>query len=185
MIKNILFFGDSLTAGYGLTKQDEAFPGLIQLKLNAFNLPYRAINAGISGEISEEGNYRIDTFLKNRIDVFVLELGANDGLRGLPIHNLYSNLQSIINKVKKAWPNCKILIIGMLIPPEMGEKRFRDFMDVYPKLAKENNSKLVPFLLKDVATIPELNQEDGVHPTAEGQKIMAETVWETLKTMLF
>jgi acyl-CoA thioesterase-1 len=185
LTKSILFFGDSLTAGYGLNDTNEAFPGLIQIKINALELPYKTINAGLSGEITEEGNDRIDAFLKNKIDILVLELGVNDGLRGLSIDDIYNNLQSIIDKLKKAWPNCQILIVGMLIPPEMGKNRFIDFMSVYPRLAESNNCKLVPFLLKDVATIPELNQEDGKHPTADGQKIMAETIWETLKTMLY
>src|SRR5690606_9652173 len=122
--------------------------------------------------------------LNSRIDIFVLELGVNDGFRGLPIKDIYINLQSIIDKVKKVWPDCKILIIGMLIPPEMGEKRFNSFMSIYPRLSEANNSKLVPFLLENVANIPKLNQEDGKHPTAEGQKIMAETVWKVLKAIL-
>ena len=184
-IKKILFFGNSLTAGTGLKNVDEAYPALIQSKIDALQLPFKTINAGLSGETSEEGNTRIETFFNNDIDIFVLELGVNDGMRGFPIHEIYQNLQSIIDKVKKAWPTCKILILGMLIPPEMGEKRFEEFKNIYPTLAEKSNSKLVPFLLKNVATIPELNQEDGKHPTAEGQKVMAKTVWEGLKLFLY
>lgn len=184
-IKNILFFGDSLTAGTGLNTINEAYPRLIQLKIDALHLPFKTLNAGLSGETAEEGNLRIETFLNSEIDVFVLELGVNDGMRGHPVKEIYLNLQSIIDKVKKARPTCKILILGMLIPPEMGESRFESFSNIYPTLAKKNRLKLVPFLLKDVATIPELNQEDGRHPTAEGQKIMAETVWKVLKPILY
>ena len=182
-IKNILFFGNSLTAGYGL-EPGEAFPELIQKKIDSLGLPYRTINAGLSGETTAGGNARIDWLLKQRIDVFVLELGANDGLRGLPVKDTYTNLQSIVDKVKKAWPDCKIVLTGMLVPPSMGLDYSEDFKSIFPKLAKENDLVFVPFLLERVAGESHLNQQDGVHPTKEGQVIMAETVWNILKTIL-
>lgn len=183
-VKKILFFGNSLTAGYGLDNKEEAFPGIIQTKIDSLQLPYETINAGLSGETSAGGNERIDWLLKQKIDVFVLELGANDGLRGLPTEETYQNLQSILNKVKSAWPDCKIVLTGMLVPPSMGQEYAKSFEEVFPRLAKENRISLVPFLLEDVAGIAELNQHDGIHPTKEGQRILAETVWKTLYPLL-
>lgn len=182
--KRILFFGNSLTAGYGLENTDEAFPGLIQQKIDSLNLPYQVINAGLSGETTAGGNERIDWLLKQQIDVFVLELGANDGLRGLPVDETYRNLQSIINKVKSAWPDCKIVLTGMLVPPSMGQSYAEDFKQIFPKLAAENELSLVSFLLENVAGETELNQHDGIHPTIEGQRIIADNVWKTLFPLL-
>lgn len=183
-LKSILFFGTSLTAGYGLENTDDAFPGLIQKKIDSLKLPYQVINAGLSGETTAGGEERIDWLLKQHIDIFVLELGANDGLRGLPVEETYSNLQSIIDKVKSAWPGCKIILAGMLVPPSMGQNYATDFQQVFPKLAKENNLSLVSFLLENVAGEVELNQNDGIHPTVEGQRIMADNVWKTLVPLL-
>lgn len=182
--KRILFFGNSLTAGYGLENTDEAFPGLIQQKIDSLNLPYHVINAGLSGETTAGGNERIDWLLKQQIDIFVLELGANDGLRGLPVDETYGNLQSIINKVKSAWPDCKVVLTGMLVPPSMGQSYAEDFKQVFPKLAAENELNLVSFLLENVAGEVELNQNDGIHPTVEGQRIIADNVWKTLFPLL-
>lgn len=183
-LKTILFFGNSLTAGYGLENTDNAFPGLIQIKIDSLNLPYLVVNAGLSGETTAGGNERIDWLLKQRIDIFVLELGANDGLRGLPVDETYINLQSIIHKVKSAWPDCKIVLTGMLVPPSMGQHYAESFKQIFPRLAKENELALVPFLLDNVAGEVELNQNDGIHPTREGQRIMAENVWKTLFPLL-
>jgi acyl-CoA thioesterase-1 len=183
-LKKILFFGNSLTAGYGLDNIDNAFPGLIQKKIDSLNLPYQVVNAGLSGETSAGGNERIDWLLNQRIDIFVLELGANDGLRGLPVDETYTNLQSIINKVKSAWPDCKIVLTGMLVPPSMGQNYAENFKQIFPKLTKENELALVTFLLENVAGEADLNQNDGIHPTKEGQRIMAENVWKTLFPLL-
>ncbi|HUH19159.1 arylesterase [Albibacterium sp.] len=183
-MKTILFFGNSLTAGYGLDDPNDAFPGLIQLKIDSLNLPYKTINAGLSGETSSGGKERIDWLLKQRIDVFVLELGANDGLRGLPVDETYKSLQAIIDKVKAAWPDCKMVLTGMLVPPSMGQRYSEEFKAVFINLAKENNMAFVPFLLENVAGEVELNQGDGIHPTVEGQKIVAETVWKILYPIL-
>lgn len=181
--KTILFFGTSLTAGYGLDIKD-AFPALIQEKVKDLNLPYKVINAGLSGETSAAGNTRIDWLLKQPIDVFVLELGANDGLRGLPLLETKNNLQQIIDKVKKKYPKVKILLAGMQIPPSMGGNYSNEFKSLFPDLARKNDLVLVPFLLQGVGGVPALNQADGIHPTAEGQKILAENVWKELKPIL-
>jgi len=182
--KRILFFGNSLTAGLGLDDQSEAFPALIQQKIDSLNLPYICINAGLSGETSAGGKDRIDWLIKDSIDVFVLELGANDGLRGISTESTYQNLNEIVNKVKKAYPDCKLVLTGMMVPPSMGEKYFKDFAAIFPKLAKDQNMTLVPFLLDKVAGIQTLNQADGVHPTKEGQQILASNIWQHLKGIL-
>ncbi|WP_185213617.1 MULTISPECIES: arylesterase [Sphingobacterium] len=182
--KRILFFGNSLTAGLGLDDQSEAFPALIQNKIDSLNLGYTCINAGLSGETSAGGKDRVDWLLKDKIDVFVLELGANDGLRGISPDATYQNLNEIVNKVKKAYPDCKLVLAGMMVPPSMGDQYFKDFAAIFPKLAKEQNMTLVPFLLDKVAGIQTLNQGDGVHPTKEGQQILAENVWTHLKGIL-
>ncbi len=183
-MKNILFFGDSLTSGHGLNNIHLAFPGLIQKKIDHLELGYRVINAGLSGEVTAGGRLRIDYYKNQQVDIFVLELGANDGLRGVPVQQTYSNLQAIIDKARSYWPECKMLLIGMLVPPLAGLRYFEDFMAIYPKLAESNQMAFVPFLLENVANRRELNQADGVHPTAAGQEIMAETVWNVLKTIL-
>lgn len=181
--KNILFFGTSLTAGYGLTV-NEAFPALIQHKINEAKLPYQVINAGLSGETSAAGNTRIDWLLKQPIDILVLELGANDGLRGLPLKETKQNLQQIIDKVRKKNPEVKIVLAGMQIPPSMGADYAAEFKSLFPELARKNDLVLVPFLLQGVGGVPKLNQGDGIHPTSEGQKILAENVWAQLKSVL-
>ncbi|MFB5946483.1 arylesterase [Albibacterium profundi] len=183
-MKRILFFGNSLTAGYGLENTDNAFPGLIQNKIDSLNLPYQTVNAGLSGETTSGGNERVDWLLNQKIDIFVLELGANDGLRGLPVDETYTNLQSIIDKVKAAWPECKIVLTGMLVPPSMGQEYAESFRQIFPQLAEENDLAFVSFLLENVAGEVELNQDDGIHPTKEGQRIMAENVWEVLYPLL-
>jgi acyl-CoA thioesterase-1 len=179
----IVFFGNSLTAGYGLTTS-EAFPALIQQKIDSLNLPYNVVNAGVSGETTSGGNTRIDWVLKQPLDIFVLELGGNDGLRGIPVSETKKNLQSIINKVKSKYPQAKLLLTGMQIPPNMGQQFSKEFRDVYPALAKENNITLIPFLLEGVGGEIKLNQQDGIHPTAEGHRIVSENVWKQLQTML-
>ncbi len=181
--KNILFFGTSLTAGYGLDPS-EAYPTLIQNKIDSLKLPYKVINGGLSGETSAAGKSRIPWLLKQKIDVFVLEMGANDGLRGVSVAEATKNMQSIIDQVKAKYPNAKMIIAGMQMPPNMGSNYTTDFKEMYPKLAAKNNMILVPFLLDKVGGITKLNQKDGIHPTAEGAKILAENVWVHLKPQL-
>ena len=181
--KTIVFFGNSLTAGYGLSPS-EAFPAIIQNKIDSLGLPYKVINAGVSGETSSGGNGRIDWILKQPLDVFVLELGANDGLRGIPLSETKKSLQSIIDKVKAKYPEAKLVLAGMQIPPNMGVTYTTQFRNIYPDLAKKNAAMLIPFLLEGVGGDLKLNQQDGIHPTAEGHQIVAENVWRVLEDLL-
>lgn len=181
--KTILFFGDSLTAGMGLDP-NEAFPAVIQEKLDSLGLDYEIINAGLSGETTASGKNRVDWVLNQEVDIFVLELGANDGLRGIPLEETEKNLQEIIDIVHEKYPDTRIILAGMEIPPNMGPDYTTEFRNIFPKLAKKNKVELIPFLLEDVAGKPELNQADGIHPTGEGHKIVAENVWEVLQPML-
>lgn len=181
--KVILFYGDSLTAGYGLSPS-EAFPAVVEKKIKAAGNNYKVINAGLSGETSAGGLSRLDWVMRQPIDIFILELGANDGLRGLPLDQTKKNLQSIIDKVKTKNPTVKIVLAGMMVPPNMGPDYSEEFKKVYPELSSRNKAKLIPFLLQDVAGIEKLNQADGIHPNAEGHKIVAENVYKVLKTIL-
>ncbi len=181
--KTILFFGDSITAGLGVSPE-QAFPALIQEKVDAGGLNYKIVNAGLSGETSAGGAARIDWVLRQKVDVFVLELGANDGLRGLEINQTVQNLQSIIDKVKAKYPDVKIVIAGMQMPPNMGQEYTRAFSKIFPDLAKKNNAALIPFVLEGVGGNPDLNQPDGIHPNIEGHQRVAENVWQVLKPLL-
>jgi acyl-CoA thioesterase-1 len=181
--QNILFFGTSLTAGYGL-ESGQAYPELIQERLDSLKLPYKVINAGLSGETSAAGKGRIDWLLKQPLAVFALELGANDGLRGVPVEETTSNLQAIIDRVKSKYPNAKLMLSGMEVPPNMGTKYASDFRNMFKILAEKNQMTFLPFLLDGVAGIPKLNQKDGIHPTAVGQKILATNVWAKLEPLL-
>lgn len=181
--RTIVFFGNSLTAGYGL-EPSEAFPALIQNKIDSLKLPYKVVNAGVSGETSAGGNSRIDWILRESPDVFVLELGANDGLRGISPVETKKNLQSIIDKVKAKNPQAVILIAGMMMPPNMGQQYTGQFRNIFPDLARANNVQLIPFLLEGVGGEPALNQQDGIHPTAEGHQILANNVWKVMEELL-
>ncbi len=181
--KVILFFGNSLTAGLGLDPE-EAFPAVIQSKLDSLRLDYQVVNAGLSGETTASGKNRLNWVLKQKVDIFVLELGANDGLRGIPLEETRNNLQTIIDAVRQKNPGTRIILAGMQIPPNMGKEYTTEFREIFPELAQKNNAELIPFLLEDVAGIPELNQEDGIHPTTEGQKIVANNVWKILQAVI-
>ncbi|MCE7040223.1 arylesterase [Dyadobacter sp. CY312] len=182
--KTIVFFGNSLTAGYGLDDPSQAFSGLIQKKIDSLGLAYKVINAGVSGETTAGGNSRIDWLLKQPLDIFVLELGGNDGLRGIPVTETRKNLQSILDKVKAKYPNAQLVLAGMQIPPNMGKTYSNEFKAVYKELADKNSIKLIPFLLEGVGGEAKLNQTDGIHPTAEGHRILADNVWVILKDIL-
>jgi len=181
--KVILCFGNSLTAGMGLNI-DEAFPAVLQSKLDSLGLSYQVINAGLSGETTSSGKNRVSWVLNQKVDIFVLELGANDGLRGIPLNETRTNLQAIIDIVREKNPDVKIVLAGMQMPPNMGVDYTTEFKNIFPILAAKNHIKLIPFLLENVASIPELNQDDGIHPTVEGQKILAENTWLVLKDLL-
>jgi len=181
----LLFFGDSLTAGYGLEDPaTEAFPALIQRRIQAAGLAWRVVNAGLSGETSAGGLRRVDWVLRQRVDCFVLELGGNDGLRGIPPATTEANLQAIIDRVRARDPAAKIVLVGIEAPPNMGPDFTRAFAAIFPALAARNHLPLVPFLLEGVAGRPALNQGDGIHPTDRGHAIVAETVWKVLRPLL-
>ncbi|MBI3798016.1 MAG: arylesterase [Deltaproteobacteria bacterium] len=181
--KTLLFFGDSLTAGYGLDPS-QAFPALIQEKINALGWNFRVSNAGVSGETTAGGLRRIDWVLQRPVDVFVLELGANDGLRGLPLDGAKQNLQAIIDRTRNKYPSVKVVLVGMQVPTNLGRDYTSRFRAIFPELATANKAALIPFLLEGVASIPELNLPDGIHPTPAGQKIVAENVWKVLEPVL-
>jgi len=181
--KTILCFGNSITAGYGLDP-GLAYPNVLEQILKDKGHNYRVINAGLSGETSAGGLTRIDWVLQNKIDVFILELGANDGLRGLPLIQTKSNLQSIIQKVVKKYPEAQIVIAGMMVPPNMGQDYASEFSYVFNELATEYDALLIPFLLDSVGGNPELNISDGIHPNIEGHKIVAQNVYNVLKEVL-
>lgn len=181
--KKILFFGDSITAGYGIDK-NKAFPALIQQKIDSLDWNFKTVNAGLSGETSAGGLRRVDWMLRQDFKIFVLELGGNDGLRGIDVEATKQNLIGIIEKVREKKPDAEIILTGMQVPPNLGPEYTGKFKEMYPEIAKEKNVTLIPFLLEDVGGNPELNQGDGIHPTAKGHKIIAETVWEELKPIL-
>lgn len=181
--KTIVFYGNSLTAGYGLSPS-ESFPAIIQKKIDSLHLPYQVVNAGVSGETSSGGKTRIDWILQQPVDIFVLELGANDGLRGIPLSETKKNLQEIIDKVKAKYPDTKLVFAGMQIPPSMGQTYTTEFKNIYTELAEKNSMTLIPFLLEGVGGEATLNQQDGIHPTAEGHLILAENVWKQLQKLL-
>jgi acyl-CoA thioesterase-1 len=179
----IVFLGTSLTAGLGLDP-DQAFPALIQRKLDAEGLRFEAVNAGVSGETSAGARRRIEWLLRQPVAVVVIETGANDGLRGLEVDSLRSNIQAIIDEARRQSPKPAIVLVGMRAPPNLGSNYSRRFEKVFPELARENDLPLVPFLLEGVAGRPSLNQSDMIHPTADGQRRMAETVWAVLEPVL-
>ncbi len=181
--KTILFYGDSITAGYGLSVED-AFPARVAEALTAKGMEVKVVNAGLSGETSAGGLSRIDWILRQPIDVFVLELGGNDGLRGLPLDQTKANLQMIIEKVKVKNPKVKIVLAGMMVPPNLGKEYTAEFRNIYPELAKKNNATLIPFLLEGVGGDDKLNLPDGIHPNVEGHKIVARTVIKVLEPLL-
>ena len=181
--KRILFFGDSITAGYGIDTK-EAFPALIQQKIDSVGWDFKTVNAGLSGETSAGGLRRVDWMLRQPVSVFVLELGGNDGLRGIDLDVTKENLQKIIDKVEAKYPEAQIVVAGMQVPPNLGPEYTEKFKEMYPALAEKNDAELIPFVLDGVGRNPELMQNDGIHPNVKGHKVVAETVWDTLKPIL-
>ncbi|AMJ66361.1 arylesterase [Hymenobacter sp. PAMC 26628] len=181
--KRILFFGNSITAGLGVDPE-EAFPALIGQKIDSAKLNYETINAGLSGETTAGGRSRVGWVLRQPVAVFVLELGGNDGLRGLPLSATRANLQGIIDTVRRRSPGAQIVLAGMQIPPNLGQAYAADFKKLYQEIAAKNQVALIPFLLVGVGGDPKLNQKDGIHPTPAGHRIVARTVWGTLQPML-
>jgi acyl-CoA thioesterase-1 len=181
--KIILFYGNSLTAGYGIDA-DDAFPGLTQTRIDSLGLDYKVINGGLSGETTAGGLSRLDWFLEDKPEIFILELGGNDGLRGIAITETKSNLLAMVDKVRAKFPETKIILAGMQIPPNMGQEYSNEFKEIFPAVAKEKNIALIPFLLQSVGGIPELNLPDGIHPTEEGHQIVFETIWPYIQPEL-
>jgi acyl-CoA thioesterase-1 len=181
--KTVVVLGDSLAAGFGVDPS-EAFPALLQAKADAAAFNCTIVNAGVSGDTSADGLNRINWLLKQKIDVLVLELGGNDGLRGFPVTATETHLQSIIDRVKQKYPQAQIILAGMQMPPNMGRDYGEAFRKLYPDLAAKNHAALIPFLLEGVGGKPELNQPDHIHPNAEGHKIVADNVWKILEPVL-
>jgi acyl-CoA thioesterase I len=181
--KSILVLGDSLAAGYGLDPS-EAFPAMLQKKIEAAGLNFTVVNAGVSGETSSGGLRRLDWSLKRRVDVLLLELGGNDGLRGIPVAVTRTNLQAIIDRTRQKYPHAEVVLAGMQMPPNMGHEYTGSFARIFPELAKANQAALIPFLLEGVGGRPELNLPDRIHPTAAGHEIVADNAWKVLKPVL-
>ncbi|MDB5236246.1 MAG: arylesterase [Hymenobacter sp.] len=190
-MKNLLFFGDSLTAGHGL-RANESFPALLQQRIDQQQLPYKAFNYGVSGETSAGGRQRLASVLgRHPVDMFVLALGANDGLRGIPVRETTQNLQFIIDAVRRQYPLAQLVVAGLEFPFDLGPlgghrlaHYATEFKALFRTLAEENSLPFVPFLLQGVLGRRDLNLPDGVHPNAEGQKILADNVWQVLEPLL-
>ena len=178
--KRIVILGDSITAGYGLAPA-EAYPALLQQKITAAKLPYTVANAGVSGDTTAGGLRRVNWAIAKGADILVIALGGNDGLRGIAPTETKKNLLGIIKKARGKNPKIQILIAGMQMPDNMGKEFTTAFKNLFPEVAKETKATLIPFLLEKVGGIEKLNQPDGIHPTAAGQKVVAENVWKLLQ----
>lgn len=181
--KVMLIFGDSIAAGYGL-EQQEAFPALLQTKIDSIKAPWKVINGGLSGETTAAGVRRLEWSLQQRVDLLLIELGGNDALRGVSVSEMRSNLDQMIQMTKAKYPDAIIVLAGMKAPPNLGSKYAQEFEAVYAQVAKKHGITLIPFILEGVGGIERLNQADQIHPTAEGHRIIAKTVWEVLEPLL-
>lgn len=183
--RTIIFFGDSLTAGYGLADPaSDAYPALIQKKIDAAHLPWRVVNAGLSGETTSGGLRRVDWILRQPADIFVLALGGNDGLRGISPEVSRQNLEQILQRVRVKYPAATLVVTGMQMPLEMGADFATAFGKIFPDVAQKYHARLVPFLLEGVGGLPELNQGDRIHPNPAGHALVAENVWKVLRPLL-
>ena len=180
----VVFLGTSLTAGLGLADPANRFTDRIQALADAAGLPFRMVNAGVSGETSAGGVGRISWLLRAPVEVLVLELGANDGLRALSPDSMKANLQAVIDSTRTHYPEARLLLSGMQAPPNLGQAYASAFSSVFSDLARMNGGTLIPFLLEGVAGVPELNQADGIHPTAEGHRMITQTIWRYLRPIL-
>jgi acyl-CoA thioesterase I len=179
----IVFLGTSITAGLGLDPQ-QAYPAIIQRKLDSAGMQFQVINAGQSGESSAGALNRIDWILRQPPAVLVIETGANDGLRGQSPAGVRENIQAIIDRTRERSPGTEVILAGMQALPNMGSQYVRSFVAIYPELAEKNQVKLVPFILEGVGGVDSLNQADGIHPTPRGQEIVARNVWAVLEPVL-
>lgn len=179
----VLCLGDSLTEGSGLDRS-QAFPARLQEKIDALHWKFTVINAGLGGDTTAAALRRLDWFLQRRIDVLILALGGNDGLRGLPLAEIRRNLGAIISKTTARYPEVTVVVAGIQIPPNYGTRYVREFRDLFPEVAAKHGALLIPFLLEGVGGRPELNFPDGIHPNGRGQKIVAENVWKIIEPLL-
>jgi acyl-CoA thioesterase-1 len=182
--RTVVFVGTSLTAGLGLPDPDEAYPALIQRKIDSLGLNYRVVNAGVSGETSAGALKSIGWLMRSPASVVVIETGANDGLRGLSVEGLRANIQGIIDTVRAAHPDARIVLAGMEAPPNLGARYTSEFRETFPELAHANRTALIPFLLEGVAGVDSLNQADGIHPNRKGAEVVANNVWRVLGPVL-
>ncbi len=181
--KTILIFGDSITAGYGI-EPNKAFPAIIQNKIDSLGMIHEVINGGLSGETSAGGLRRINWVLQRKVDIMILELGGNDGLRGIDLTSTKDNLQQIVDRALANNPDMEILIAGMQVPPNLGIEYTREFQNIYPDLAKNNDLDLIPLILDKVGGRDEYMQPDQIHPNVAGHKIVANIVWEYINPLL-
>ena len=179
----VVFFGDSLTAGYGV-EPEQAYPALIQELIDAAGYDAQVVNAGLSGETTAAGLRRIDWILSRPIDIFVLALGGNDGLRGIPVDETKRNLDGILGKVAHRYPKAQLAVAGMESPPNMGESFTDAFRMIFPEVAEKQKALLFPFLLEGVAGEKNLNLADGIHPNPEGHRVVAENIWVVLEPVI-
>lgn len=180
----VLFLGTSLTEGLGLPAGEPAYPERIQRRIDEAGLPFRVVNAGVSGETSAGGVARLDWVLRGPVDVLVVELGANDGLRGLPVSALEDNLRTVVREAREANPDMEVVLLAMEAPPNLGTDYVEAFRSTFARVAQQEDVSLVPFFLDGIAGVPSLNQEDGIHPTGEGHERMADRVWTVLEPVL-
>ncbi|MBL0740544.1 arylesterase [Chryseolinea lacunae] len=184
-MQNILFFGDSITAGYGLANPTtESFPALIQQKIQLEHLPYKVTNGGLSGDTSSGGLSRLDHWLRQPADVFVLELGLNDIIRGLPNSSTHHNLEKILQKVSLKYPSCQLVILGVEVPLFSSAEKIEEFRKIFRALATAHGAVFVPSLLEGVVGVKHHILKDGLHPSDKGHQVIAETVWAVLKPLL-
>ncbi len=181
--QRIVVLGDSIAAGFGIDPGD-AFPALLQKKIDAAKLPFRVINAGLSGDTTAGGLRRVDWILRQPVDILLIELGGNDGLRGLPPAETRSNLQGIIDRARARHPRVRIVVAGMKMPSSMGPEYTAEFEKIFPEIARKNGAPLVPFLLENVGGKADLNLPDRIHPTPEGHRLIAENIWPILEPLL-
>lgn len=181
--KVIVFFGDSLTEGFGVDPE-HAYPAVVQQKVDEAGLPYTVVNAGLSGETTAAGLRRVSWVLKREVDVFVLALGGNDGLRGIPVEETEKNLNATIERVRGERPAAQIVLFGIDTPPNMGESFRTAFRELFARVATTQNVPLLPFFIEGVGGVPEMNQPDGIHPTEDGHKLIAENVWAFLLPLI-
>lgn len=179
--RTVVFLGDSLTAGLGLARKD-SFPALLEARIRAAGLGWRVVNAGVSGDTSAGARARLDWVFRDRPDLLFLCIGSNDGLRGLPVKELESNLRAILARAKQE--RCRVVLAGAMLPENYGSQYRDAFRAVFPRVAREARVRFLPFLLEGVAMRPELNQEDGIHPNAEGARRIADRVWTVLEPEL-